>query len=81
MSYTDLVKKIIQIRKPTDYKETKIIKKARISYDGKQFLVRIPTELARLFEIKQGQYLEFMVDVPYFQEKKERVAVVSVKER
>lgn len=79
MGYTEFVKKIMQIKKPTDYRETKIVKTAKISYDGKQFLVRIPTEIARLFEIKQGQYLEFTVDIPYFQEKKERVAVVTVK--
>ncbi|MCD4740188.1 hypothetical protein K8R43_03280 [archaeon] len=70
---------IERIKGKTDYRETKIIKKAKISYDGKQYLIRLPTEIARLFEIKQGQYLEFSVDVPYTQEKKEKVAVVTVR--
>lgn len=75
----DFSRLIDKVKGETDYEETRIVKKAKISFDGKQFLIRMPTEIARLFEVEKGQYLEFTVDVPYTQEKKEKVAVVKLR--
>lgn len=41
----------------------KIVKSASISYDGKQFLIRIPREISRFFNLKKGGHMKLTVDV------------------
>ncbi len=39
-------------------------RKAKIAFDGKQFLVRIPTEIASIKGIKKGDLFEFTMEIP-----------------
>ena len=38
---------------------------AKITFDGRQFLIRIPNKVAKTLGIKKGDYLKFNVSVPH----------------
>lgn len=54
-------KKLNKINEPDYHRETK---SAKIAFDGKQFLVRIPTEISGIKKMKKGDKLEFIVEIP-----------------
>jgi len=41
-------------------------KEVNITYDGKQLLARIPTEIAKLKEIKKGDKIKFRFEFPEY---------------
>jgi len=41
-------------------------KEVNITYDGKQLLARIPTEIAKLKDIKKGDKLKFRFEFPEY---------------
>jgi hypothetical protein len=41
-----------------------IIKKNKISFDGRHLTVRIPREIENFLEIKKGDFLEFKIEIP-----------------
>ena len=53
-------------------KPDKITKKAKLTFDGKQFIVRIPTEIAREMEIKSDDMIEFKAIIPTPKSKDEK---------
>ena len=50
-----------------------IVKKAKLTFDGKQYIVRIPTEIAKLMNITTHDRIEFnaIIPTPKSTEKKE----------
>lgn len=53
------MKQEVKERKRREYK----VFKAKISYDGTQFLVRIPQRLAMMLQIEKGDLFEFKVEI------------------
>ena len=39
-----------------------IIKEATINYDGRQFFVRIPSEISKFYRLKKGDKVELLVE-------------------
>ncbi len=54
-------KKLNGINEPEYHLEKKT---AKIAFDGKQFLIRIPNEIASLKKMKKGDTLEFTLHIP-----------------
>jgi hypothetical protein len=48
-----------EIRKRHMKEKRDIIKEAKLTYDGKQFLVRIPVDISSLLQMKRGDMIEF----------------------
>ena len=71
----EIIKRIVD--KGTD-RDEKIEKVAKISYDGDQYLVRIPKEISNLLDIKKGDKIKFIVNIPYVVETDKRIMVVEV---
>jgi len=55
--------KIEEIKKRLEEPEH-IEKKATILFDGRQFMVKIPREIASIFDMEKGQKLVFDVKIP-----------------
>jgi hypothetical protein len=70
--------KIRRITMDTTTTETKIEKTVTISFDGKQFLVRIPNEISDFLKLKKGNKLKFILDIPYIEKTEEKAMVVEV---
>ena len=43
-------------------KVSRIRKKTKISYDGKQFLIRIPKDIVNFYRLKKGDQVELFVE-------------------
>ncbi len=54
-------KKLNRINEPDYHVE---MKSAKITFDGKQFLVRIPNEIAMMKKMKKGDLLQFKIQIP-----------------
>ena len=70
--------RIKRIKERSEYPEERIEKTMSMSYDGDQFLVRIPKKISDFFECKKGDKIKFIVNVPYSKETKQRVMVAEV---
>lgn len=70
--------KVKRITYDTGRPEEKIEKTVTISYDGEQFLVRLPKKITDYLNIKKGDKIKFTVDVPYIAETKEKVLVAEI---
>ena len=61
------------------YKKETIKKISKITYDGKQFLVRFPTEISNMINMNEYQ-IEFIMNVPKKEEiSKEDLSIKLVK--
>ncbi len=56
--------KIDEIRKKLEEPEH-LVKKAKILYDGKQFMIKIPKEISELYHIKKGYSFVFDITIPH----------------
>lgn len=72
--------KIRRIRGGAEYPEEQIRKTVSISYDGNQYLVRIPKKISDLFHLTKKSKLNFIVDVPSVVDKHEQIMVVEIVE-
>lgn len=61
VDYSKLPKPIAEV--VTDRPDI-IEKKAKITYDGRQYLVRIPTEISNVLNISQDDMIKFTAVVP-----------------
>jgi hypothetical protein len=59
-------------------REAKIEKTVAISFDGDQFLVRIPKKISDLFKMKKGCKIKFIVNLSYAEETKKNIMVVEI---
>lgn len=57
-------------------------KKVKVSYDGKQFLIRIPNEISNFYRLKKGDEVEVFlkVDEEYFTEAREIPLFIKIKD-
>ena len=62
-------------------REAKFEKTVTISFDGDQFLIRIPKKISDLFEIKKGYKIKFTVNLPYIEKTKKNIMVVEILDR
>ncbi|KYK23282.1 hypothetical protein AYK24_10730 [Thermoplasmatales archaeon SG8-52-4] len=73
--------KIERILKETGNPEEKIEKIASISFDGDQYLVRIPKKISDFLSLKKSSKIQFIVDVSYIEETKRKIMVVKIIDR
>jgi hypothetical protein len=79
--YDLLIQMKEQIKRITEERinpEEKIEKTVTISFDGDQFLVRIPKKISDLLEMKKGDKVKFLVNIPYIEESKKKYMVVEL---
>jgi len=55
-----------------------IIKKAKLTFDGKQFIVRIPTEISKLMGISSEHMVEFRATIPTPRSQDERKLEIRI---
>ena len=73
------MKEIIKrISTETYLPETKIEKIVSISFDGEQFLVRLPKKISNFLKLSKKNKLKFSLDLPYLEETGEKIMVVEV---
>jgi len=70
--------KIERILDKDTVREAKIEKTATISFDGDQFLVRIPKKISDIFEMKKRSKIKFTVNLPYVEETERKIMVVEI---
>ena len=58
LDYSQLPQHILDAITTSQYE---IDKASKLTWDGKQFVVRIPTEVAKETELKEGEYMEFII--------------------
>ena len=73
----EIIKRIIG---ESENPEVKIQKTASISFDGDQYLVRIPKRISDYLELKKKDKIKFIVDVTIVEETKKRYMVVEIVE-
>ena len=73
-----MIEQIKRIIAGTDLPETKIEKIVSISFDGEQYLIRIPKKISDYFELNKENKLKFTLDIPYALESKRKIMVVEV---
>lgn len=71
-------KRIKRIKERSEYPEERIEKTMSMSYDGDQFLVRIPKIISDFFDCEKGDKIKFIVNVPYCMETRQKVMVAEV---
>ncbi len=59
-------------------REAKIEKTVTISFDGDQFLVRIPKKISDALEIKKGFKMKFIANLAYNEETNKKHMVVEI---
>lgn len=59
-------------------KEAKIVKSVTISFDGDQYLLRIPKKISDILEIKKGHKLKFILNLEYLEKTNQKVMVVEL---
>ena len=69
---------IKRITEETNFPEQKIEKTVAVSFDGDQFLVRIPKKISDFLKIKKGLKIKFIVNIPYIIETGKKVMVVQI---
>jgi hypothetical protein len=69
---------IKRILSETDKPETKIEKTVSISYDGEQYLVRIPKKISDYLELKNNNRLKFTLDIPFIEEYGKKIMAVEI---
>lgn len=69
---------IKRITGKNEYPETKMKQEVSINYDGKQYFVRIPTKISEYLDLNKKQKMQFIVDIPYIEEKEEKIMVVKI---
>jgi predicted ATPase len=74
-------KQIRRIKGETEYSEEKIEKTATVSFDGDQYLVRIPKQISDYFEIEKRYKLNFIVNIPYVEKEHKKIMVVEIIEK
>lgn len=47
-----------------DFESDEIRKKVKLSYDGRQLMIRIPREIAEFYELQKGDVIEITVKIP-----------------
>ena len=72
------IKRIIE---ETENPEEKIEKMATISFDGDQYLVRIPKKISDFLNLQKKDKIRFIVHVPFIEETKRKIMVVEIIER
>ena len=59
-------------------REEKIEKTAKLSFDGDQFLVRIPKKITDVLEFQKGNKMKFTVNLAYIEETNKKIMVVEI---
>ena len=59
-------------------REEKIEKTAKLSFDGDQFVVRIPKKISDALEFQKGNKMKFTVSLAYIQETNKKIMVVEI---
>lgn len=59
-------------------REEKIEKTVTISFDGDQFLVRIPKKISDALEIQKGNKMKFTANLSYIEENNKKILVVEI---
>lgn len=71
-------KQIKRILDENGYREEKIEKTVTISFDGDQFLVRIPKKISDALEIQKGNKMKFTANLSYIEENNKKILVVEI---
>ena len=66
---------------PFEEPEEVVRKEATISFDGRQFLARIPSEVSQLLKIKKGDKLVFNIQLPPPHTKEEVKTTLTLKQK
>jgi len=66
---------------PFEEPEEVVRKEATISFDGRQFLARIPSEVSQILDIKKGDKLEFEIRMPPPHSKQEIKTTLTLKKK
>jgi len=59
-------------------REEKIERTVTISFDGDQFLVRLPKKISDVLEIHKGNKMRFIVNLAYIEETNKKIVVVEL---
>jgi len=59
-------------------REEKIEKTVTISFDGDQYLVRIPKKISDALEIQKGNKMKFTANLAYIEESNKKILVVEI---
>ena len=71
-------KQIKRILDKNGLREEKIEKTVIISFDGDQFLVRIPKKISDALEIQKGNKMKFTANLSYIEENNKKILVVEI---
>ena len=67
-----------RIRADPEHPEERIENIVNISYDGKQYLIRIPTKISEFLAIHKDNKLKITLDIPSILKSKHKLMVVEV---
>jgi len=73
----EIIERILDNGKGTE-REEKIEKTAKISFDGDQFVVRIPKKISDILKFQKGNKMKFTVKLAYIQETNKKIMVVEI---
>lgn len=59
-------------------REEKIEKVATISFDGEQFLVRLPKRISDVLDVKKGNKMRFIVNLKYIEKVNKKIMVGEI---
>ncbi|GEM_PF-5170741 len=60
------------------YREEKIEKAATISFDGEQFLVRLPKKISDILDVRKGNKMRFIVNLAYIEKVNKKIMVGEI---
>lgn len=75
LDYSNLPKAVLDAITTSQYE---IDKKSKLTWDGRQFIVRIPKEVAQEAELKEGESMEFIIIKKFGATEKPEVRIMLV---
>jgi len=75
-----MIKKILEGMQIGSRGESIFEKTVKLSFDGDQFVVRIPKKIASGLKMKKGDRMKFTLDYAYLDETAKRIMVVEILE-
>ena len=68
-------------KKQVEDSSNTLIKRTKIVFDGKQYLVRFPTEVSETLELQKGDEIEFKIPLPESREEELKPIITYLKKK
>jgi len=62
-----------------DFEADEIKKKVKVSYDGRQLMIRLPREISEFYDLKKGDALELSLHISASDERSNREIPMELK--